>query len=101
MIKYFKGIWVEWDVKKNKINFEKHGIDFETAGHVFNNPYIEMYDADHSVYEDRYIAIGIVRNIYLYVVYTPRRDCYRLISARKAKALERRLYDQENICKKR
>ncbi len=27
----------EWDDEKNKINLEKHGIDFETAMLVFND----------------------------------------------------------------
>ena len=46
----------EWDDKKNKSNLIKHGIDFETAALVFNDRNrIEYYDADHSMFEDRYI----------------------------------------------
>ena len=49
----------EWDEDKNSINKEKHKISFETAVHVFDDPnYIEMFDFEHSVNEDRYIAIG-------------------------------------------
>lgn len=51
----------EWDEDKNSINKEKHKISFETAAHVFDDPnYIEMFDFEHSVNEDRYIAIGRV-----------------------------------------
>ena len=42
-------------MKKNKINFAKHGIDFETAMLVFNDlQRIEIYDMEHSKEEDRY-----------------------------------------------
>ena len=48
----------EWDEDKNQINIAKHKISFETALHVFDDPdYIEMYDFDHSVDEDRYIKM--------------------------------------------
>ena len=44
----------EWDEDKNKINLEKHGIDFETAILVFNDMQrIEIFDLEHSVEEDR------------------------------------------------
>ena len=45
----------EWDEEKNRINLEKHGIDFETAMLVFNDlQRIEIYDVEHSTNEDRY-----------------------------------------------
>ena len=43
----------EWDEEKNRINKNKHGIDFETAMLVFNDlERIEIYDLEHSVDED-------------------------------------------------
>lgn len=52
----------------NTINKEKHKISFETAAYVFDDSYyIEMFDFEHSVDEDRYIAIGKVGDI-LFVV---------------------------------
>ncbi len=86
----------EWDEDKNIRNRQKHKISFETAAHVFDDPnYIEMYDFEHSVEEDRYIAIGKVGDI-LFVVFTEKRDTIRLISARLATSVERELYyDQE------
>lgn len=58
----------EWDEEKNIINKEKHKISFETAAYVFDDPYyIEMFDFEHSVDEDRYIAIGKVGDV-LFVV---------------------------------
>ena len=52
--------------------------------YVFDDPYyIEMYDFEHSVEEDRYIAIGKVGDV-LFVVFTERKETIRLISARLA-----------------
>ena len=52
----------------NTINKEKHKISFETAAYVFDDSYyIEMFDFEHNVDEDRYIAIGKVGDI-LFVV---------------------------------
>ncbi len=49
----------EWDEDKNQLNLKKHGIDFETAMLVFNDlQRIEIYDTEHSIYEDRYNTIG-------------------------------------------
>lgn len=87
----------EWDENKNSINKEKHKISFETASYVFDDPYyIEMYDFEHSVDEDRYIAIGKVGDV-LFVVFTERKDTIRLISARLATNAERSLYYDQDI----
>lgn len=87
----------EWDESKNVINKQKHGISFETAAHVFDDPYyVEMYDFVHSTSEERFIAIGKVGNV-LFVVFPERSENIRLISARLATESERRLYYDENI----
>ena len=63
-----------------------------TATKVFCDEYrIELYDAEHSMDEDRYNPIGMVDNI-LFVVYTERKNRIRLISARPANSKERSLY---------
>ena len=82
----------EWDEDKNVKNKMKHKISFETAAYVFSDPaYVEMYDFEHSIDEDRYIAIGRVDEV-IFVVFTERKDSIRLISARLATDLERRIY---------
>lgn len=57
---------------------------------------IEMFDFEHSVDEDRYIAIGKVGDV-LFVVFTERKETIRLISARLATNAERELYYDQNI----
>ena len=87
----------EWDEDKNNLNKQKHRISFETAVFVFEDPfYIEMYDFEHSLSEDRYIAIGKVGDI-LFVVFTERKERIRIISARLATEKERSLYYDQNI----
>lgn len=87
----------EWDEEKNLHNQKKHGISFETAAYVFQDEhYIEMYDFEHSIDEDRYIAIGRVGDL-LFVVFTERGETVRLISARLATEIERRLYYDQNF----
>ena len=86
------GTLVEWDENKNQQNIRKHGISFQTAALVFaDEERIEYYDVIHSVNEDRYVVLGCVQGI-LYVVYTMRGEAARLISARMANAIERRIY---------
>lgn len=92
MKKTISDILVEWDDEKNDINKKKHGISFETAALVFaDEERIEYFDQLHSTDEDRYVVLGCVQGI-LYVVYTMRDEAVRLISARMATPVERRIY---------
>ena len=87
----------EWDEDKAILNLKKHKVSFEDAVYVFQDyNRIEFYDAEHSNdTEDRYVVIGLVGTV-LFVVFTERNDTIRIISARKANAVERSYY-YENI----
>ena len=94
---HFSWMKFKWDSQKNDLNQLKHHISFETAVHIFDDPYyIEIYDSEHSMEEDRYIALGFVNDV-IFVVFTKRKDYIRLISARLATESERRLYYDQNI----
>ena len=55
--------------------------------------YLELFDAAHSVEEDRFIAIGPIRRGLVLLVWTERdEDVVRIISARWATGSERRRY---------
>jgi uncharacterized DUF497 family protein len=82
----------EWDDDKNESNFEKHGLDFETAMQIWNGPIIEQTDDRYEYGEYRFIAFGMVDSRVLTVVYTWRGNVCRIISARKARKDERRAY---------
>ena len=78
---------VDWDEAKNRQNQRKHGVAFEDAQRLFESgsDYLEIFDAEHSEDEDRFIAVGPTRRGLLVVVLTDRGDdVVRIISARPA-----------------
>lgn len=86
----------EWDEEKAAANLAKHGVSFEQARTVFDDPlYVDFYDPDHSSEEHRYIIIGESRDRRLLLVsYTERGDVTRLISAREVTRSEREAYEE-------
>ena len=86
----------EWDAKKAFINFAKHKISFREAAEAFEDPNVlEDYDALHSTNETRFSIIGFSSRRLLFVVYTVRStSTIRLISARKASQVERKIYER-------
>lgn len=87
-----------WDSEKDRINQTKHGISFQTAVLVFDDPNI-LIDADPYPFEQRWRAIGHINRMIITVIYTepgePEREG-RIISARKATRLERTRYEEGN-----
>ena len=86
---------VAWDEAKNRENRETHKVSFEEASALFQSGenYLEIFDDEHSVHEDRFIAIGPIRRGLILVVWTERdEDTIRIISARWAEEPERALY---------
>jgi uncharacterized DUF497 family protein len=84
----------EWDEEKNRRNLDERGIDFAYAARVFEGDTVEWEDARQEYGERRVVAIGRVEDVTLALVYTPRADAVRIISARRASRRERRAYDQ-------
>jgi uncharacterized protein len=85
-----------WDENKAIRNLAKHGISFEEAKTVFDDPlYVDIYDPDHSQSEVRYIIIGESQQGRLLVAsYTERGKAIRLITARLVTQSERELYEE-------
>jgi len=86
----------EWDAAKATANLSKHGVSFDEAKTVFDDPlYVDFYDPDHSDEEPRYIIIGKSRRDRLLMVsYTERDDTIRMISARELTPVERKEYEE-------
>lgn len=84
----------EWDDAKASANDRKHGVSFEEAKTVFDDPkVIIVYDEAHSTDEERWIALGISnRGRLLVVSHTYRDGAIRIISARRATKAEARHY---------
>jgi uncharacterized protein len=86
----------EWNQDKARANLTKHGISFDEAKTVFDDPlYVNFYDPDHSEDEERYIIVGqSTQHRLLIVSYAERKDKIRLISAREATRPEKKAYEE-------
>lgn len=83
----------EWDSEKAIINFNKHGIRFETASKVFaDKNKLIRYDEEHP-WEDRYDILGKVGRILFVVCTFKKGDVVHIISARCATKLEKARYE--------
>ncbi len=82
----------EWDDAKSEANLRSRGFDFAHAVAVFDGPTLEFDDARTDYGERRIRAIGRAGGDFLFVVYTWRGLCRRIISARLANRRERHAY---------
>jgi uncharacterized DUF497 family protein len=79
-------IQFEWDKAKARTNRIKHGITFEEAILVFDDPYV-LSEQDRVVDgESRWQSVGLVHGALLLLV--------RIVSARKANRKERIRYGE-------
>jgi hypothetical protein len=92
------GIGFEWDHRKDLANRRRHRVGFTEASTVFGDPLsITIPDPDHSLDEERFVIVGMSgERRLLIVVHTVRGERIRLISARRANALERRNYEEDH-----
>ncbi len=75
----------EWSDAKARANLDKHGVDFEVARLVFDDPAsIDSCDDRKGYGEDRFNITGMAKGKLLTVTYTERSGRIRIISARKA-----------------
>mgnify|MGYP002509157496 CR=1 FL=1 len=91
-------IKLEWDKNKNEINKAKHGLSFEEAREVFEDDNAILFDdPDHSVGEERFLIIGMVKSSKICIVshcYKDSNNIIRIISAREATKNERKIYQE-------
>ncbi|HEY6230535.1 MAG TPA: BrnT family toxin [Pyrinomonadaceae bacterium] len=87
----------EWNDDKAKANRIKHGVSFDEASTVFDDPLARIFDdAVHSLNERREIIIGQSMNERLLLVsFTARPgEIIRIISARALTKKERKDYEE-------
>lgn len=88
----------DWDSNKADRNLEKHRVRFTEAATVWlDENALEIWDPDHSEFEDRWIRIGTSHFArVLIVVYVEKIEGkrIRIISARKATRTEIRQYEK-------
>ena len=81
----------EWDTVKAESNLAKHGVRFEVATSVFEDPDVADFDASRvDDGEERRKAVGMIQDRLFTVVYTVRGKVMRIISARLSNATEKR-----------
>lgn len=89
-----------WDPDKNEYNRRTHGITFENAVRVFDDPFAATRE-DPYPFEQRWRTMGQVDSLIIQVIHTlpgnyaTNGDAVgRIISARKATRRERNAYEQ-------
>jgi len=91
----------EWDSEKARSNLSKHGVAFEDASLVWDDPLHVVYPDQVVDHEQRWHAVGVVGLVTVLLVvhiYVGETDAerVRVISARKATPWERKIYEREN-----
>ncbi len=82
----------EYDPDKSASNLLKHGIDFNQAQALWDDPW--MLEAPvKTVDEQRFLSIGRIEDKHWTAVWTPRGDAVRIISVRRARKEEIGYYE--------
>jgi uncharacterized DUF497 family protein len=86
----------EWDEHKNRVNIQKHDVDFRDAVYVFSDHLALSMPDEFAEDEERWLLLGMnLKQQVLLVVHTFREnDVIRIISARKASQREKATYLQ-------
>lgn len=90
----------EWDETKNLLNQSKHGVSFDEAKTVFDDPLqLSKLDYRFSYFEERWITIGATQQGHILVVANlfftgDGEEIIRIISARQANSKEVENYEK-------
>ena len=89
----------DWNNEKARVNEAKHGVSFQLARLVWNDPFHLIVPDRIQDGEQRWHAIGVVNGVTLLIVVHTYLDAdddalIRIISARRATRHERRRYEQ-------
>ena len=87
----------EWNANKASTNLRKHGVSFEEASTVFDDPLAVIFDDEnHSIQEMREIILGhSIKNRLLLACFTERaNNIIRIFSARLTTQKERKDYEE-------
>ncbi|WP_082531110.1 BrnT family toxin [Devosia sp. Root436] len=93
----------KWDENKNRSNFVKHGIRFETAARAFLDPYAVQEQDRYVDGEERWQTTGLIDAVHIVVVAHTIKDningteIIRIISARPAERHEARGYERARM----
>ena len=86
----------EYDAAKNRANRQKHGIDFDQAQVLWDDPNRLEIPAKTED-EPRWVVIGKIGDKHWSAIMTVRQDRIRFISVRRARTEEIVLYESEKL----
>jgi uncharacterized DUF497 family protein len=86
----------EYDLDKSIENKRKHGIDFERAQALWADPALVEIPA-RAIDEPRWLLIGKIDAKHWSAVVTRRVENIRIISVRRSREEEVRIYESEDI----
>ena len=84
----------EWDEKKGRANKSKHGIGFNTATELWNDQNRIEIQTNFPA-ENRSALIGKIGDKLWTAIFTRRVDTIRIISVRRARKKEAKLYEHK------
>jgi uncharacterized protein len=83
---------IAWDDTKRRNNLRKHGLDFADAQAVFGGITFTMEDPRFDYGEQRFITLGMLRDVVVVIAHTETASTILIISMRKATRHEEILY---------
>ena len=83
----------EYDLNKSMKNKEKHGIDFEEAKRLWDDPFAFELPSKQKLDENRFLVIGKINNKHYTAIITYREEKIRIISVRRSRKKEVKLYE--------
>lgn len=83
----------EFNENKSKLNLAKHGIDFEAAQSLWNDPDLLEIPAKKETDEIRFLVIGTISQKHWSAIITYRGNTIRIISVRRSRIEEVNLYE--------
>ena len=87
----------EWDESKNASNIQNHGISFDDGVILWSDPrLIKLQSRDDYVTEARFLYIGKIEEKIWVAITTIRGIRIRIISMRRARSSEVKLYEKED-----
>ena len=88
------GLNFEWDDAKRQQTILKHGLDFLEVVKIF--PTLGPVWKSPNITEERWVAVGILENVEITVIYNVRNGNIQIVTARRARTNERKAFNAYN-----
>jgi len=86
-------LFFEYDENKSKQNLAKHGIDFDVAQLLWDDPRMLELPSKKATSETRYLVIGTINRKHWSSIITYRGKNIRIISVRRSRIDEVNFYE--------